>query len=100
MQTQLIQSEKMSVIGQLTAGIAHEINNPVGFIHGNLDYVEEYTNDLMQLIKLYQTHCPELEPAIAQKSRRLIWNFCRKTWLKSWHRCGWAPIASSISCLR
>ena len=53
-QIQLIQSEKMSGIGLLTAGIAHEINNPVTFIYGNLEFVQEYTRDLVNLVKLYQ----------------------------------------------
>jgi signal transduction histidine kinase len=58
-QSQLIQTEKMSSLGQMVAGIAHEINNPVGFIHGNLDYAMDYTQDLLHLIELYQKHYPE-----------------------------------------
>ncbi|MCC5897957.1 MAG: GAF domain-containing protein [Phormidium sp. BM_Day4_Bin.17] len=53
-QTQLIHSEKMAGLGQLVAGVAHEINNPVNFIYGNLSYVRDYTQDLMGLIDLYQ----------------------------------------------
>ena len=53
-QTQLIHSEKMAGLGQLVAGVAHEINNPVNFIYGNLSYVRDYTQDLMGLIELYQ----------------------------------------------
>ncbi|MEM8612568.1 MAG: GAF domain-containing protein [Cyanobacteria bacterium P01_H01_bin.105] len=53
-QLQLIQSEKMSGIGQMMAGVAHEINNPVTFIYGNLEFVQEYTQSLMDLVKLYQ----------------------------------------------
>ena len=61
-QTQLIQSEKMSSLGQMVAGIAHEINNPVGFVYGNIAPCREYTQDLLQLIELYQnyySHPPE-----------------------------------------
>ena len=54
-QTQLIQSEKMSGLGQMVAGIAHEINNPVSFIHGNLSPTNTYITDLLQHLHLYQT---------------------------------------------
>ena len=52
-QTQMIQNEKMSSNGQMVAGVAHEINNPVNFIHGNLIYVIYYTEDLLNLLQLY-----------------------------------------------
>ncbi|MEH2372624.1 PAS domain S-box protein [Nostoc sp.] len=58
-QAQLIQTEKMSSLGQLVAGIAHEINNPVNFIYGNISHAHEYTKDLLDLIELYQqSYCP------------------------------------------
>lgn len=63
-QIHLVQSEKMSGLGQLVAGVAHEINNPVNFIYGNLSHADEYIQDLMQLIQLYQNHYPEPHPAI------------------------------------
>ncbi len=63
-QAQLIQAEKMSSLGQLVAGIAHEINNPVNFIHGNLKYIKDYTQDLLKLILLYQKLYTNPEPEI------------------------------------
>lgn len=57
-QAQLVHSEKMSSLGQLVAGIAHEINNPVSFIYGNLFHLTDYTNDLLQLLELYQEALP------------------------------------------
>jgi signal transduction histidine kinase len=58
-QLQLIQSEKMSTLGQLVAGIGHEINNPIGFISGNCTHIEQYVNDLLRLIHLYQEKLPD-----------------------------------------
>ncbi len=55
-QVQLVQQEKMSSLGQLVAGIAHEINNPVNFIVGNLEHTQGYFDALLHLIQLYQTH--------------------------------------------
>ena len=66
-QVQLVQSEKMSSLGQLVAGIAHEINNPVNFIYGNLSYVKEYTEDLLAAIDIYQTYYPETPPEVLEK---------------------------------
>ncbi len=63
-QAQLIQTEKMSSLGQMVAGVAHEINNPVNFIRGNADHAKGYTEDLLQLVNLYQENYPKPPEAI------------------------------------
>lgn len=74
-QSQLIQTEKMSSIGQLVAGVAHEINNPVNFIHGNLNYLDEYTCGLLELVKIYQASNIEPLPDIQDKLEELDLEF-------------------------
>ncbi|MEH2192905.1 MAG: ATP-binding protein [Nostoc sp.] len=74
-QTQLIQSEKMSSLGQLIAGVAHEINNPVNFICGNLRYVAEYSQDLLHLLEKYQKFLPVVPPELESELENIDLEF-------------------------
>ncbi|MBW4646281.1 MAG: GAF domain-containing protein [Goleter apudmare HA4340-LM2] len=74
-QTQLIQTEKMSSLGQLVAGVAHEINNPVNFIYGNLAHVSEYAHDLLEMLELYQQHSTCIIPEIGQRAEEIDLEF-------------------------
>jgi len=74
-QSQLVQSEKMSGLGQLVAGVAHEINNPVNFIYGNLIHANNYAEDILGLLKLYEEEYPEPTPEIEEEKEALDVDF-------------------------
>ncbi|NJK69491.1 MAG: GAF domain-containing protein [Microcoleus sp. CSU_2_2] len=81
-EAQLIQNEKMSSLGQMVAGVAHEINNPVNFIYGNLTYCEQYIKDLLDLLRLYQKHYPDPCEEILDKSEEIDVDFVMPDLLK------------------
>ena len=81
-QMQLIHNEKMAGLGQMIAGIAHEINNPVSFIYGNLDHVDEYATGLLNLIKTYTVEYPDDKPAVAIEKEDIELNFIQEDFPK------------------
>ncbi len=76
-QAQLIQTEKMSSLGQMVAGIAHEINNPITFISGNIGYASEYVQDLLDLLALYEEESLHPSEAIQEKTEEINLEFLR-----------------------
>jgi len=76
-QAQLVHTEKMSSLGQLVAGLAHEINNPVNFIFGNLVHAKNYAQDLLHLVSLYDKHYPQPVPEIQTAAEQMDLAFLR-----------------------
>ncbi|MBX2865081.1 MAG: PAS domain S-box protein [Leptolyngbyaceae cyanobacterium MAG.088] len=71
----LIQQEKMSSLGQLVAGVAHEINNPISFIHGNLDHIQDYIEDLIKLVQKYHKYYPSPAEEIQVVAKKIELDF-------------------------
>jgi len=77
-QSHLVQTEKMSSLGQMVAGIAHELNNPVNFIHGNVSHVSEYVRDLLELTQLYRQHLPSLPTEVVEFEEEIELDFLQE----------------------
>ncbi|MEG4840275.1 ATP-binding protein [Microcoleus sp. B9-D4] len=74
-QSKLIQSEKMSSLGQLVAGVAHEINNPINFIYANVTHAREYADSLLELVNIYQEQYPNPLPTLKEKLQSVDLDF-------------------------
>ncbi|NJM60917.1 MAG: PAS domain S-box protein [Oscillatoriales cyanobacterium RU_3_3] len=77
-QIQLVQSEKMSSLGQMVAGIAHEINNPATFINGNISHTHHYFQDLIDILNLYQQSYQQPTPEIVEKIKEVDLEFLKE----------------------
>ncbi|MBE9030381.1 ammonium transporter [filamentous cyanobacterium LEGE 11480] len=101
-QAQLLQSERMSSLGNLVAGMAHEINNPVSFIHGNLAHASNYVQDLLHALELYQTQPAQLSAALQGEVDALDVDFLREDFprLMSSMQNGTARIRDIVQSLR
>ena len=101
-QARMIQTEKMSSLGQLVAGVAHEINNPVNFIYGNLSHVQEYADNLLHLLELYQKFYPNPGEQIQEEAEEIDLEFLMDDLPKmiSSMRVGADRIKSIVASLR
>lgn len=77
-EAQLIQSEKMASLGRMLAGVAHEVNNPINFIYGNIDPAKDYVDDLFSLLVTYETEVPHPPQAVIDQAEEVDFNFIKE----------------------
>jgi two-component system NtrC family sensor kinase len=77
-EAQLIQSEKMASLGRMLAGVAHEVNNPINFIYGNIDPAKDYVDDLFSLLATYETEIPNPPQAVTDQAEEIDLDFVKE----------------------
>ncbi len=98
-QAQLIQTEKMSSLGQMVAGVAHEINNPINFIYGNVNHIKNYVHDLLELLQLYQQTNPNPSPEVEELSESIDVDFILQDFPKMLNSMQVGAESDSQNCL-
>ncbi|MBE9095894.1 HAMP domain-containing sensor histidine kinase [Tychonema sp. LEGE 07203] len=79
---QILQNEKMATLGRMLAGVAHEVNNPINFIYANIDPAKNYVEDLLDLLKTYETEIPNPPPAVSAKAEEIDIDFLQEDLMK------------------
>ena len=81
-ETQILQNEKMASLGRMLAGVAHEVNNPINFIYANIDPAKNYVEDILDLLKTYETEIPNPPPAVIAKAKEIDLDFLKEDLMK------------------
>ena len=81
-ETQILQNEKMATLGRMLAGVAHEVNNPINFIYANIDPAKNYVEDILDLLKTYETEIPNPPPAVIAKAEEIDIDFLKEDLMK------------------
>jgi two-component system, NtrC family, sensor kinase len=81
-ESQILQNEKMATLGRMLAGVAHEVNNPINFIYANIDPARNYVEDVLDLLKTYETQIPNPPPAVKEKAEEIDLDFIKEDLIK------------------